>query len=72
MEIFVRAKSNSKQEKIEAQDDTHFIIWVKAPPRENKANEEILRLLGEYFSIPHSRLAIIRGANSKNKIIAIT
>lgn len=71
MNISVKVKPNSKEEKIEKISDSEFLLWVKSAPKENKANQAAVALLSEYFDIPKTRIAIIRGQKSKNKIVSI-
>jgi uncharacterized protein len=46
-------------------------VYVTAIPEDGKANEAMLRLLSKYLKIPVSRLAVVKGATSRNKIVAI-
>ncbi len=71
MRIFVKVKPNSKVEKIEKIDETHFSVSVKAPPVEGKANEAVIELIANYFNVPRSRVKIISGFSSRNKVIEI-
>lgn len=48
MRIFVKFKSAAKEERIEKIDDANFIVAVKEPPREGRANAAITRTLAEY------------------------
>ncbi|MEK6583336.1 MAG: DUF167 domain-containing protein, partial [Nitrospirota bacterium] len=69
MKISVKVKPGSKKEIVERVDDTNFIAHVKAPPVEGKANEALVRLLGDYFGVPKSHIRITRGATSKYKLV---
>lgn len=71
MRIFVKVKPNAKVEKIEKIDETHFSVFVKAPPVEGKANEAVVELMASYFNVPKSRVKIISGFSSRNKVIEI-
>lgn len=71
MKIFVKAKPLSKIQSVERIDDENFIVAVKEPPREGRANAAILRLLAGYFHIPKSNLSIVSGHTTKNKIISV-
>ena len=71
MKIFVSVKPNAKQEKIEKKDETHFRLWVKAPPADGKANQAVIESLSCYFNLPKSRFSILAGHQSKNKVIAV-
>jgi len=71
MRISVKVKPNSKKEEIKKLTDNEFVLWVKEPAKENRANQAVIRLLSEYFNVPKSNISIIRGETSKNKIIQI-
>ncbi|MEK7593480.1 MAG: DUF167 domain-containing protein [Patescibacteria group bacterium] len=82
MKIFVKAKPNAKEEKIEKIDppspngfgrasDSHFMVSVKEPPVEGRANKSIIKVLAEYFNVQQSDVKIISGHASKNKMIEI-
>ncbi len=72
MKIFVLVKPKSKEEKIEKVDDNHFVIKVKEPPVQGRANLAIIRVLADYFNIDNSKIRIISGHTFKNKIIEIS
>lgn len=71
MKIFVKAKPNSKEEKVEKVDENNYIVSVKEPPIKGKANEAIRNALAVYFKTASARVKIISGYSSKNKIIEI-
>ncbi|MBU2539864.1 DUF167 domain-containing protein [Patescibacteria group bacterium] len=71
MKIFVKVKPKAKQEKIEKVDDAHFIIWVKEPPENGKANMAVMKVITEYFNIGWSDILLISGASSRNKVFEI-
>jgi hypothetical protein len=70
MKIQVKVKPNSKIEEISQAGDS-FIIKVKEPPKEGKANQSVIRLLAEHFGIPHSQVRILSGFRNRNKIIEV-
>jgi len=43
----------------------------KCPAKEGRANENVIKLLAEFFNLPKSRVKIISGHSSKNKVIEI-
>ena len=71
MNLFVAAKPGAKQEKIERLDETHFKVSVKAPPDEGRANQAVLDALAEFLKVPKSRLELIRGHKSKQKVFLL-
>ena len=70
MKIQVKVKPNSKIEEVSQEGDS-FIIKVKEPPKEGKANQAVIKLLAEHFGVPQSRVRILSGFRSKNKIIEV-
>lgn len=71
MKITVAVKTNSKVESVEQQGDGTYLIRVRVPPIEGKANERIRELLSEHFKIPKSRIELVSGPKSKKKIFEI-
>ena len=70
MKIQVKVKANSKTEKV-SQEGANFIVKVKEPPKEGRANQAVIKLLAEHFELPQSRVRILNGFKSKNKIVEI-
>lgn len=71
MKIFIKAKPNAFEEKIEKIDDSHFLVCVKEPPQNGLANKRIVRLVADYFKTASSRVIIKKGFASKQKTIEI-
>jgi len=71
MKIFIKVKTNSKINSVERVGRNNYILRVNAPAREGKANGAVMELLSEYLNIPKSRISILKGLTSKNKIISI-
>ncbi len=72
MKIFVKVKPNAKAAGIERTDDIHFVVKVKEPPREGRANEAVMSAIADYLDVSKSRVSIISGGSSSNKIIEIS
>lgn len=71
MKIFVKAKPSSREEKVEKIDEQNYIVSVKEPPVKGKANEAIRNALAVYFKTASSRVKIVSGFSSRNKIVEI-
>ena len=71
MKITVQVKANAKQEKVEKKSDQEFVLWVREPATEDKANIAVIKALSKYFEIAKSRISIIKGLKNKNKVIEI-
>jgi uncharacterized protein (TIGR00251 family) len=70
MKIQVNVKPNSKTEDLSREGDS-FIVKVKEPPKEGKANQAVIKLLAEHFGVPQSQVRILSGFRSKNKVIEV-
>lgn len=69
--IAISVKPQAKSESVEPIGANEYRVAVKAPPRDGKANLAIIKLLADYFSVPKSRIKIIRGHTAKRKILTI-
>jgi len=70
MKVNVKVKPNSKIEEV-IPEDSGFLVRVKEPPTEGKANRAVIRLLAKYLGIPQTQLRISRGLTSRTKVIEI-
>lgn len=70
MKIEVRVKPGSKQTAVEKQADGTFLVKVKERAVEGRANDAVMEAVADYFDVPKSALALVRGKKSRNKIIA--
>lgn len=71
MNIFVKARPNSKKEEVTKINETTFTVAVKEPPIQGRANIAIIKALAEYFEVAPSKIKIISGHTSRQKIIEI-
>ena len=69
--IFVKVKPNSKTEKVGRIDDAHFVVSIKEPPTENKANFAVLGVLADYLGVAISRIRLVSGKNARNKVFEV-
>ena len=71
MRIKIKAKPDSNENKIEKIDDLNFVVSVKDPPVQGRANRAIVKVLSEYLHTPISHVRIISGHISRNKVVDI-
>ena len=71
MKIFINAKTHAKKESVEKTGENEFTVCVKEPPRENKANAAIIEALAKHFGVGTSRVRIISGRTSRQKVFEI-
>lgn len=70
MRIAVRVKPRSRSEEVSVEGDT-YVVKVKAPPVEGRANRAVLRLLAKHLGVSESRLRMVSGFSSRNKVIEV-
>ena len=68
--ISVKVIANAKKERVVVEKDI-YKIYVCAPAVEGKANKAVISALAQYFGINKSRVKIIKGEKSRQKIIEI-
>lgn len=83
MRIIVKAKTGSKVEKVERLNQDHmdlpgivhdtpmYKVEVREPPVDGKANKAIVRSLAKYFNTSQSRVVLVKGESSKNKVFEV-
>ena len=71
MKLTVVLRPNAKREKVEKVSEGEYRVWVKAPPREGLANEELIRILAEHFGRPRSAVTLLHGAASRRKRVEV-
>jgi uncharacterized protein len=67
----VKVKPNSKNPRVEAAADGGLTAWLKSPPVDGRANEELIVRLAGYYGVPKSSVRIKSGAASRNKLVEI-
>jgi len=67
----VKVQPRSKSPGVEKVDERRFRVRVSAAPDKGKANREVLERLADYLDVPPSRLTIVRGETSSNKLVRI-
>ena len=71
MRLEIRVVPGAKRTRLLSEDGSRLRISVAAPPVENKANAELIRFLAELYSIPRSKIRIVRGARGRTKLVEL-
>ncbi|HNY25532.1 MAG TPA: DUF167 domain-containing protein [Alphaproteobacteria bacterium] len=71
MQINVRVIPRAKQNKVTIEADGGLRIHTTTVPADGKANEAVIKLLSEHFKVPKSKIEIIRGFTSRDKVVII-
>ena len=67
----VRLTPRAARNQIDGWDGDLLRVRVTAPPVEGKANHALIRLLADALDISPSRLRLIKGQTSREKVIAV-
>jgi uncharacterized protein (TIGR00251 family) len=67
----VKVKAGSRIEELAEQEDGTWLVRVKAPPVDGRANEAVIALLATRFGVRKAQVSIKSGASSRVKLIFI-
>jgi uncharacterized protein (TIGR00251 family) len=70
MKIRAKVIPNSKVEGVVKKGDG-FLIRVKEPAKEGRANKAVIKLLAEHFGVPQRQVVISSGFGSRSKVIEV-
>lgn len=70
-EIRVRLQPRASRNEIAGERDGALVVRVTAPPAEGKANEALCRLISKRAGVGQTRVRIIRGGRSRNKLVRV-
>lgn len=71
MRISVTVKPRAKEENIQILSDTDYVVSVKPPAIDGKANVAVVKLLAKHFNISSANVKILQGFNSRKKVVDI-
>ena len=67
----IKVKPNARSSAFAEQEDGSWLAQIKAPPVDGKANEELIKLVAEYFDVHKRQVSIKSGASSRMKRVLI-
>jgi uncharacterized protein YggU (UPF0235/DUF167 family) len=71
MKISVRVIPRAKQNIVETQTDGSLRVRVTTAPTDGKANIVVIKMLSKFFQCAPSKIKLILGATTRNKIFEI-
>ena len=72
MILTVRVSPKASRNLVKRQGEGVLKVYLTRPAHQGLANAQLIDLLSEYLGIKKYRIKIIRGANSRNKLIEIS
>jgi uncharacterized protein (TIGR00251 family) len=70
VKVRVKVIPNSKIEGVIREGDG-FLVRVKEPAKEGKANRAVIKLLADHFGVSRRQVIISSGVGSRNKVIEV-
>ncbi|MEC9280734.1 MAG: DUF167 domain-containing protein [Chloroflexota bacterium] len=67
----VRVQPKASRNRVDGFEDGTLRLRVTAPATDGKANDGMIALLAETFGVSKSRLEIVRGHSSREKVVSI-
>ena len=67
----VRVQPGASRNEIAGRREGAVVVRVTAPPVDGKANKAACKLLAERCGIPASRVEVVRGGSSRDKVIRL-
>lgn len=71
LRIWVTVKPQAKRQEVRQVADGEYVVFVRAPAREGKANLALLEILADYFSVAKSSVRIIHGQTGRKKLVEV-
>ena len=69
--IPVRVQPNARRDELTGFAGEMLRVRVAAPPQEGRANRAVVALLSQVLGVPPSRVTIVRGHGSRQKLLAV-
>ncbi|MDR2017708.1 MAG: DUF167 domain-containing protein [Syntrophobacterales bacterium] len=70
MNIEIRVVTRAKRQAI-TREGTSLKVKLTSPPRDGKANEELIGNLATFFGIRRSDIVIVRGEKDRRKVVSV-
>ena len=69
--ISVRVRAGAHRDEVIGVWDGVLVVRVAAPAHEGRANRALCRLLADRLGVAPSRVVIVRGQHSREKLVAV-
>jgi uncharacterized protein (TIGR00251 family) len=69
--ITVRVQPRARRDEVVAIREGVLVVRVTAPALEGRANEALCRLIAKRLGVAPSRVAVVRGGRSRDKLLEV-
>ena len=67
----LRVIPRARRNQIIVADDGTLRVYTTAAPTDGAANDAVIKMLARHFDVPNSSIKIIRGAQSRDKVVQL-
>lgn len=71
MKLSIKVLPRSSRNEVAEMPDKSLKIKLTAAPADGEANQKLIKILAEHFDVAKSKIKIVSGLTSKNKIVEI-
>ena len=71
MTLRVRVQPRASRDEIVGERDGSLVVRLTAPPVEDRANKALCRLIARRLGVAPTRVTVLRGAKSRDKIVQV-
>jgi uncharacterized protein (TIGR00251 family) len=71
VDVPVRTIPRARRDELAGTRDGRVLVRVTAPPVDGKANAAVCALVAGAVGVPRGRVAVVRGATSRDKLVRI-
>ncbi len=72
MRLTITVKPRSSKTDVIQISETEYQVRLTASPVDGEANEQLIKILSEYFDIAKTSISILKGKTGKKKIVEIS
>ena len=69
--IRVLVTPNAKKARVTKVSETSYEVHVDERALEGRANRRLIEILSEHFNLPKSKVSIVRGTKSRDKMVEV-
>ena len=67
----VRVTPNAKDARVVKLGEADYEVRVDEKAADGRANKRLVEILSEHFGVPKSRIVLVKGARSRDKVLEI-
>jgi uncharacterized protein (TIGR00251 family) len=70
-DLHIRVQPRAKRDEVVGERGGAIVIRLAAPPVDGKANQALVAFVAKAASVPRSRVEIVRGQTSRDKVVRV-